>query len=84
MEDRGVLLLIKYNLNPTLFIFGNTDAEILWVIISPHPNIHWQVGVCYRPEEDQAHIMQNINNSINTIENSNCLLLGDFNFRKID
>ena len=28
-------------------------------------------------------MLQKINNSINTIENLNCLL-GDFNFRKID
>ena len=82
-KRRGVLLLIKDNLNPTLFIPGNAYAEILWVTISPHPNMQWQVGVCYRPEEDQAHFLQKINNSINTIENSNCLL-GDFNFRKID
>ena len=72
-----------YFLYKTLFVPGNTDAEILWVTISPHPNIQWQVGVCYRLE-DQAHMLQQINNSIYTIENSNCLLLGDFNFRKID
>ena len=29
-------------------------------------------------------MLQKINNSINTIENSNRLLLGDLNFRKID
>ena len=42
-----------------------------------------KVGVFYRPEEDQTHMLQKINNSINTIENSNCLLLGDFNSRKM-
>ena len=29
-------------------------------------------------------MLQKINNSINTIENLNCFLLGDYNFRKID
>ena len=83
VEDRGgVLLLIKDNLNPTLFVPDNADAEILRVTISPQTNIQWQVGVCYRQEEDQAHMIQKINNSINTTENSNCLLLGDFNFIK--
>ena len=84
VEDRGgVPILIKDNLNPTLFIPGNADADILWVTISPQPNIQWQVGVCYRPE-DQAHVLQKINNSVNAIENSNCFLLGDFNFTNID
>ena len=83
VEDRGgVLLLIKDNLNPTLFVPDNADAEILRVAICPHTDIQWQVGVCYTQEEDQAHMIQKINNSINTTENSNCLLLGDFYFRK--
>ena len=59
------MLLIKDKLNPTPFLPGNTDAEILWVIISPHPNIPWQVGVCYRPEEDQAHIKKKKFNKYN-------------------
>ena len=29
-------------------------------------------------------MLQSINNSINIIEHSKCLLLGDFNFRKLD
>ena len=33
---------------------------------------------------DQAHMLQKINSSINTIENSSCLLLCDFKFIKID
>ena len=53
--------------------------------ISPPPNVQWQVGVCYRPEEeDQTNMLQNIYNSINAKEHSNCLLLGDVYFRKID
>ena len=55
----GVMLLIKDNLNPTPFLPGNTDAETLWFTISSHLNIQWQVGVCYRPEEDQAHTLKN-------------------------
>ena len=53
-------------------------------VINNNINVQWQVGVCYRPEEDQAHMLQKINNSINTTENVNCLLLGDLNFRKTD
>ena len=68
--------------SPSFLPSLNADAEILRVTISPHTDIQWQVGVCYRQEEDQAHMIQKINNSINTTENSNCLLLGDFNFRK--
>ena len=83
-DGGGVMLLIKDNLNPTPLLPGKTDAEIVRVTISSHPNIQWQVGVCDWPEEYQAHMLQKRNNSINTIENSNCLLLGDFNFRKID
>ena len=39
--------------------------------INNNINVQWQVGVCYRAEEDQAHMLQNINNSINTTENLN-------------
>ena len=74
--------LVKDNLNPTPVLPGNTEAEISWVTISSHPNIQWQVGVRHRPE-DHSHI-QKINKLTNTIENQNCLLLGDFNFRTID
>ena len=60
--------------NPTQFLHGNTDAEI-----SPYSNIQWQVGVCYRPEEVQAHMLQKKTNSIKTTEtHSNGLLLGGF------
>ena len=83
-EDKDViLLLIKNNLNPTPFTPGDTDVEILWVTISPHPNIKWQIGVCYRPENDQALILEQ-NQGFNKLNrNSDCLILGKFHFRKI-
>ena len=84
-ESRGgVLLLVKNYLHPTLYTQGDCDAEILWVQINPRTNIRWLIGGCYRPEEDEDHILKKITNSINTVDSDNCILLGDFNFRNID
>ena len=85
VESRGgVLLMIKKYLLPVPYTPGDVDAEILWVQITPRPNIKLLIGGCYRPEEDEENILNKITQSINAINNENCILLGDFNFRNID
>ena len=84
-ENRGgVLLLIKEELNPTIHKSSDTEAEILWVSTSVDPRNDWIFGVCYRPEVDEEHILPKIINSINSLDNQNVMLVGDFNFRNID
>ena len=61
----------------------NVEAEIMWVTLNPHPKM-WMVGVCYRPEKDEQIMLDKICSSINKTNNDNCVLLGDFNFRKIN
>ena len=80
----GILLLIKNNLNPIIFTEADVEAEILWVTLNLHPRLSWLVGVCYRPEKDEQFMLSKICSSINKINNVNCVLLGDFNFRKIN
>ena len=38
---------------------------------------------CYRTEKDEKKIIQEINRSIYSIDTTNVLLSGDFNFRRI-
>ena len=83
-ERGGVLLLVKNLLNPVIYTEADVDAEIVWVTLNPHPNLSWLVGVCYRPETDEQFMLNKICNSINKINNDNCVLLGDFNFRRIN
>ena len=84
-ENRGgVLLLIKEELNPTIHKSSDTEAEILWVSTSVDPRNDWIFGVCYRPEVDEEYILPKIINSINSLDNQNVMLVGDFNFRNID
>ena len=84
LDRGGVLILVKSFLNPVPYDKGDVDAEILWITINPRPRVTWLIGGCYRTEEDEAQILEKINKSIDSIDTQNCLLLGDFNFRKID
>lgn len=79
----GTLLLVKNYLNPTL-IETNVQAELCWININPHPNVNIVIGSCYRPEVNENIIVDRICTSINSVDTSNCLLLGDFNFRQIN
>ena len=54
----------------------------MWVTLNLHPKLSWLVG--YRPEKDEPLILNKICSSINKINNDNCVLLGDFNFKKIN
>ena len=80
----GVLILVKSFLNPTPYTEGDVDAEILWVNINPQPKVSWLIGGCYRTEEDEEQILTKINSYIDKINTDNCILLGDFNLRRVD
>ena len=80
----GVLFLIKSHLNAIRREDLETDCELLWVDLKPLPNMTWLAGVCYRPEVDQELILQRIEESFSRIDNENCFVLGDFNFRNIE
>ena len=84
LEDRGgVLLLVKSNLNPTPYEYGDVDAEIVWVEIHPDPKTSIVVGAAYRPERGGAPNLDKICNSINAVATDNVILMGDLNFRDI-
>ena len=84
-ENRGgILLMVKSELNATRYTEADADAEILWMQVNPHPRVEWLFGVCYRPEVDEELMMPRIIESINSTQNENMILLGDFNFRNID
>ena len=77
----GVALLIKEHLKPQ--DGPDTNCELKWVTINPTANIKWLIGGCYRPEEDEQHMLNEICSSIQNIDAENVTLLGDFNFRSI-
>ena len=79
----GVLFLIKSHLNAIRRQDPETDCELLWVDLKPLPNMTWLAGVCQRPEVDQELILQRIEESFSRIDNENCFVIGDFNFRTI-
>ena len=45
--------------------------------------MHYLIGGCYRTEKDEKKIIQEINKSIYSIDITNVLLFGDFNFHRI-
>jgi hypothetical protein len=53
-------------------------------LLTKHPNVNIVIGSCYRPEVNENIIVDRICTSINSVDTSNCLLLGDFNFRQIN
>ena len=58
--------------------------ESIWVQLSITDNSKFLIGGCYRPEEDEVSIVQKLAKSINRVSTSSCLLVEDFNFRKIN
>ena len=83
-SDRGgVMILVKHSLNPIL-ICDDIEAELCFISITPIPNVTVIIGVCYRPEKDEVSILQKICDGINRIDTTNCILVGDFNFRQIN
>lgn len=77
------MILVKNCLNPVI-VFENVQAELCWINITPVHNVTVLVGVCYRPEKDEAAILQTICDSIDQVDTTNCILVGDFNFRQIN
>ena len=85
IEDRGgVLMLVKECLHPTRIEQWEPEIEMLWVAINPQPKVTWVIGGCYRPEVDETNIMSKIVDSINKVNTTNCILLGDFNLRHVN
>ena len=80
----GVLLMIKDYLKPEVCENLQCNAEILWCNIFPTEQHCVTFGVVYRPERGKQHNLDIICESINRCENSDCILVGDFNFRDID
>ena len=80
----GVLLMIKDFLKPEVCENLQCNAEILWCNIFPSEQHCVTFGVVYRPERGKQHNLDIICESINRCENSDCVLVGDFNFRDID
>ena len=76
--------MIKDYLNPEICESLSCNAEILWCNIFPFTQHCLTFGVVYRPERGRQHNLDIICESINRCENSDCILVGDFNFRDID
>ena len=78
-DDRGgSLLLIKENLNAQQICL-NVKCEAVLTTIEPSPGHKLQIGVIYRSERGHLQNMSNICNFINTLENYDTILVGDFN-----
>ena len=82
-QHGGVALIVKEELHPERYEAGDTNAEIVWVKISPNPKISLLCGVAYHPDRGGMHNMSYICESINKCDSANLLLLGDFNLRDI-
>lgn len=83
-SDRGgVLILVKNNLNPVI-VHEEVQAELCWINVTPVTNVTILVGVCYRSEKDEAIMLDRICDSIDRVDTTNCILVGDFNFRQIN
>ena len=80
----GVLAYIKGDLNPTVSELNCVSAELLWLNIYPSISSHMLLGVCYRPELAGQEYVETICDSFNQISASDCIIIGDFNFRDIN
>ena len=84
-EDRGgALLLIKEELHPIVYDNGREEAELIWCQIHPRESHPIVIGVTYRPEKGKMHNLVKICNSIDRLQATNVILLGDFNFKNIN
>ena len=45
----GVMIMVKSFLNPVPYERGEVGAEMVWITISPRPNISWVVGGAIGP-----------------------------------
>ena len=80
----GVLLMMKDYFNPEVCDSLLCNAEILLCKIYPTTQHCVTFGVVYRPERGKRHNLDIICESINRCENSDYILVDDFNFRDID
>ena len=83
LERGGVLLLIRDYLDPEEYIQANVPAEIIWCTITVgHQKT--LIGAAYRPERGKLYNLEKICDSVYKTEIDNLILVGDFNFPKID
>ncbi len=66
----GVALVIKSEMKPKLCTENNPRAELIWCDIEPSPGKSTTIGISI------------VCDSIDKVTNSNCILLGHFNFPK--
>ena len=77
-------LVIKYELKPKLCTENNPRAELIWCDIEPSPGKSTTIGCCYRAEKGKDYSLSIICDSNDKVTNSNCVLLRDFNFPKVN
>lgn len=80
----GVLIYVHKDLNATQADINVHGTESIWVSIHPPTSDSILIGNCYRPELAGIVYVNNICQMINSIDNSNYILVGDFNFRGIN
>ena len=80
----GVALVIKSELKPKLCTENNPRCELIWCDIEPSPGKSTTIGCCYRAEKGKDYSLSIICDSIDKVTSSNCILLGDFNFPKVN
>ena len=80
----GVLLMITEYLKPEVCESLSCKAEILWCNIFPSTRHCVTFGVVNRAERGKQHNLEIICEYVNRCGNSDCILVGDFNFRDIE
>ena len=84
-ESRGgVMAYVKCDLHPIVSDMNDTPSEFLWFNISPSVASDLLVGVCYRSELAGEQCVNTICDSLDKINTTNSLIVGDFNFRDIN
>jgi len=84
VDRGGVALIIKNNLKPRRCIENDPKAELIWCDFEVAPGKVTTIGCCYRAEKGRDHSLQLICESIDKVTNPNIILLGDFNFPRIN
>ncbi len=80
----GVLIFTHVNMNGSMATIDSNGTESLWINISTTTDNQLLIGNCYRPELAGPPYVTKLCNLISSINHTNTVLVGDFNFRGID
>jgi len=83
----GVILFVKNILQPAEYQPNTTHPEHIWCTVKDRMNKAYYIGVIYRSDNEDIYgynLSATLCNMINEVGSKNIILMGDFNYSKID